>query len=68
MKSTLLEKSGLGGGGAFLTGADTVKVKKEEIKLEKSPRKPLPILKEEKIEPPKINNYEPEHQKVIFSQ
>jgi hypothetical protein len=62
--------SGLGGrrssvgGGAFLTETNTIKIKeKSEVKFEKSPKKPLPTLKEEKIDI-KIENTEYESQKV----
>jgi hypothetical protein len=55
------------GGGAFLTETNTIKIKeKQEIKIEKLTKKPLPPLKEEKIEQIKIQNTEPEkeNQKV----
>ena len=67
MKSLLEKSKGGGSNGAFLTETNTIKIKeKPEIKIEKSPKKPLPILKEEKIiEPIKIKKiYETKNHKV----
>ena len=66
MKSSLLEKSNVGGmgSGAFITETKDIKIKeKPEIKPPASPKRPLPPLKEEKKEHP-IITYEEEVKKV----